>query len=242
MIIINVLPPEYRRRDIGVNPITLSIGGAALVNFFILLIWAYIAFLSIPHAETIKERLTNDRATAEKKAKEVDEVVKQIEEQLQVRKVLVDLLNKKVYWAKTINDFVTVLTDPSNRLNTGGFEVSIESFSIAEAKTEGVAARGKKKSVTPTGRTFDVTWTPQIMSTNAMKMNANIRTFFDVFEQSEFWTEHSFSDQPDKTYPGARVEVKDELGRSVAMFPLVWKRYVPLKNSDNLVAKKGAAK
>ena len=97
MIIINVLPPEYRRRDIGINPITLSIAGAALVNVIVLLLWAYINFLSIPNAEAVRDQKEIERAAAEKEAKKVDVIDQRIAQQKGVQKTLEGLLNKKVF-------------------------------------------------------------------------------------------------------------------------------------------------
>ncbi len=244
MIIINVLPPEYRRRDIGINPITLSIAGAALVNVIVLLLWAYINLLSIPNAEAVRDQKVVERNAAEKKAKEVDKVEAEIAKQKAVQDTLESLLNKKVYWAKTLNDFVNVISDPNNRLNNGNFKVSVDSISIKEAKS---TSSRTKRSSTPAieGRTFEFEWKVQVVSEDAMQVNANVRTFFQVFEVSDFWIKHKFKDQPDMNYGGHKVQAQKDVDRSVAKFGLTWGRYIPSQKalaSVKNVKKKGGAK
>lgn len=238
MIIINVLPPEYRRRDIGINPITISIAGAALVNFIVVLVWLYIAFISIPAAE--KERsdreAVKNRVAAE--AAKVDKIEGKITAQLKVRKTLIDLLNKKVYWAKTLNDFVNVLTEPSNPLNSSGFEVSVESFEITETQKQQVRTRGKKQSDADSGRSFDFEWKALVLTDNPQAIPEHIRTFFFVFESSDFWIKHGFKNQPDKSYTGNKIEVKEEVGKAIAIFDLTWNRIVFSRNAEDVITKK----
>jgi hypothetical protein len=238
LIIINVLPPEYRRRDIGINPITLSLAGAALVNFIVVLIWAYIALLSIPAAEVKKEEMISKKNVVQEKANQVDKIDGEIKDNRAIKQVLVDLLNKKVYWAKTINDFVGVLSNQSNALNSSGFEVSVESFKIAETKQEVARTTRGKAEADTSGRSFDFEWKPLIMTDKPEFMGENVRTFFSVFETSDFYLKHGFKDKPDKTYSGVNVNIEEDVAKSVAIFSLQWNRIVFSRNAEDVITKK----
>ena len=237
MIIINVLPPEYRRRDIGVNPITLSIAGAIAVNVIVALLWAYIQLLCIPYAEGVRDQRTSEKATAQAEAKKVDDLEAEIRKQEGVKQALFNLLNKKVYWAQTLNDFVGVLGNPNNKLNTGDFRVSVDSLKIAEVQVQANARRRAPKAEENAGRIFTFSWKAQIVSSDTMKANANIRSFFEIFESDKFWFRHNFDGKPDVTYGGSSVKWEEDVARGVSSFDLKWRRQVISTNADEIIAK-----
>ena len=237
MIIINVLPPEYRRRDIGVNPITLSIAAAVAVNVIVALLWVYVQFLCIPYAEGVREQRTNDKSMAQLEAKKVDDIEAEIAKQEGVKQALFNLLNKKVYWAQTLNDFVGVLGNPNNKLNTGEFRVSVDSLKISEVKAQTTGRRKKVGAEENTGRIFNYEWRVQVVSNDPMKSNANIRAFFEVFESDKFWFKHNFDGKPDVTYGGSAVKWEEDVERGVSVFNLKWRRQVISNNADEIIAK-----
>ena len=134
---------------------------------------------------------------------------------------------------------MNVIADPNNRLNNGNFKVSIDSVTIKEA----ASTSSRKRSSTPAieGRTFSFDWKLNVVSEDAMQVNANVRTFFQVFEASDFWIKHKFKDQPDMQYTGHKVQYAKKVERNVANFQLKWSRYVPSQTAL-AVAKTGAAK
>ncbi|NRA39312.1 MAG: hypothetical protein HRU15_14295 [Planctomycetes bacterium] len=238
MIIINVLPPEYRRRDIGINPITLSIAGAAFVNVIILMLWAYIQFLSIPAALDEKVIATADRDRWKIEAEKVKKVDEQITKAEKRFGELADLLNKKVYWAKTLSDFINIIAT-DDRLNSTHFQISIDSLAIKELSSSGRAPRGKKKSTAPQGRTFNFDWKVRIVGSNRADMGAHTHTLFTVFETSDFWGPEasSFMDLPDKSFKGSKITVNEKIDKAVTSFDLKWKRFVEPEDTKALLAK-----
>lgn len=239
LIIINVLPPEYRRRDIGVNPITLSIAGAAFVNVIILLLWAYIQLVSIPHALDVKDVAAADRAEWKAKAEKVKEIDKDIVKAERRFGELITLLNKKVYWAKTLSEFVTVLST-DERLNTDAFQVSIDSLEIKEVRSSGRTPRGKKKKKAQPARIFNFDWTARIVGLDRETLGAHPHTMFTVFETSDFWgrlTAKKFMDQPDTSYDNFKIQVNEKIGKAVTSVKMQWKRISIPEDPKVLLAK-----
>ena len=243
LIIINVLPPEYRRRDIGVNPITLSIAGAVVVNLIVALLWAYIALVSIPHAEKVRQEREATKADYTAKAKLVDEKLKKIQDQKNVKAVLDNLLNKKVYWAKTLDGFANMLSALNTQGSKGEFWVSADSLKISEViqqNTGGRRPRAKAKTPEITSRVFNFDWKVQVVSKDPMKPLANLRTFFSRFEGSDFWFENKFVGDPDGTDTGSSHKLQEDVNLTVSVFDLKWKRQVISTNADEIYAKEKA--
>ncbi len=192
MILINLLPPELRRNRSSVNPAmaALAAGAAVCVLLGALLLWVH---LRVGHA-----RIELDAAVAileekTKLAKEVQARKDEITRAMEHRQTVLTLLARKVYWARTIDDFATHLAT-----RWPGFEVCCTDLSIKPVVQKAV------KGAKPTAEmiTYDFTARYRLVGEEKDRAGDYVRKFLDDTEVSAFWTGHGFSDKPDKTYLG----------------------------------------
>ena len=192
MILINLLPPELRRNRSSVNPAmaAMAAGAAVCVLLGALLLWVH---LRIGHARTELDAAVAQLAEKTKLAEEVqarkDEIVRATEH----RQTVLALLARKVYWARTIDDFASLLTT-----RWPGFEVCCTDLSIKPVVLK--AVKGAK--TTAETITYAFTARYRLVGEEMDRAGDYVRKFLDDTEASVFWTGHGFIEKPDKTYLG----------------------------------------
>ena len=212
MILINLLPPELRRNRSSVNPAmaAMAAGAAVCVMLGALLLWVH---LRIGHARTELDAAVAQLAEKTKLAEEVqarkDEIVRATEH----RQTVLALLARKVYWARTIDDFASLLTT-----RWPGFEVCCTDLAISP-----VAQRVVKGA---TAETINYAFSARyrLVGEELDRAGDYVRKFLDDTEASVFWTGHGFVEKPDKTYLGDAPQWLSEVSRVSVDCAMVFER------------------
>ena len=97
MILINLLPPELRKRQGGLSPLFLSlvVGGGSCV--LLSLLWLYILLVRIPNADRVFAAKEIELADKTIQAAEVLVIEAKITEAKDRYEQIVGMMNKKVY-------------------------------------------------------------------------------------------------------------------------------------------------
>jgi len=220
MILINLLPPELRRRQGGVSPMFLSVvaGGGACA--LLLLLWLYLIFIRIPNADRLIAEKTNELAVKTAQAEEVLKLEKQIAEAKDRYEQIVGMMTRKVYWARTLDEFATLLNGP---YTLPGFDVRCQDLTI----TESGAVPGNRRSGAPgadQGVAFNVNWRYKLLGKDRPLAGDYINSFFATIGSSKFWSEHGFVGKPVDSYKGDDPKEKKAIGRVVIEGSLEWQR------------------
>ncbi len=225
MILINLLPPELRKRQSGVSPMFLSMAAGGGVCALLLLLWLYIIVLRIPNADRLIVEKTAElkRKTAE--AEEVLKLEKQIAEQKDRYDQIVGMMSRKVYWARTVDDFTNLLNGPFTIPN---FDVRCLELTISEAaavpgnrRTTGAQAR---TGDAPVSVAYNVSWRYKLLGKERQLAGDYINSFFATVEASKFWKDHGFADRPEKTYRGDTPRENKDINRVIIEGDLDWQR------------------
>jgi hypothetical protein len=225
MILINVLPPEFRKRDTGVSPVFLAVLIGVLLNLGLISAMGYVRYIRIPYAEAhLSDR--QDELTI-KKAEEAQ--VRKIEQTIQSAKTrrdtLFNLLGQKVFQSRPLNDFVSLLTAES--YTQPGFMVSVSRLTITPSSGNR-PQRGTRNKQNQGPELQEVTWdwSFKIVGEQEDMAGNYIKSFFQTVANSEFWTLNQFTGHPAKSYTGDAPEFNEAIERVVVNHQLQWQRVV----------------
>ncbi|MFW5830073.1 MAG: hypothetical protein ACOCXA_07405 [Planctomycetota bacterium] len=226
MILINVLPPEFRKRDTGVSPVFLAVVFGLLINLGIGAVLGYVRYVRLPHAEAHLADRNTVLSQKQQEAAQVQRLQGQIAQAKQRRQTLFGLLGQKVFHARPLNDFVSLLT--SGSYSEPGFMVSISRLSISPGGGD-VRRRGPSRSKAAGPELQEVTWDWSFKIVGEQRDMAGnyIESFFQRVANSDFWTENAFTGDPTETYRGDVPTWNETIERVVVDFPLQWTRVVP---------------
>src|SRR4051812_18347737 len=129
MILINLLPPELRKRSTTYNPLVLAFVGEMAVCLLIFCFCAWIHWGKIKEAERIRNAKQDELDAKSQQAQAVLEKETKIAEFQERLDKLHDLLGRKVYWAHTLDDFANLLASDF----PGGFRVRCLGLDITPA-------------------------------------------------------------------------------------------------------------
>ncbi len=218
MILINLLPPELRKRQGGVSPTFLSVvaGGGSCV--LLVLLWLYILLVRIPNADRVFAAKEEDLAKKTIQAAEVLKIEAQITEAKDRYEQIVGMMNKKVYWARTIDEFATLLNGPFTVPN---FDVRCLDLTISESSALPGNRRGAAEAATVA---FNVNWKYKLLGKEFIRNGDYIKSFFDTIGSSKFWSEQGFVEKPEKSYLGDQPRMRKEIQRVVIEGNLEWQR------------------
>jgi hypothetical protein len=223
MILINLLPPELRKRHGGISPAFASIVVGGVVNVLLLLGWLFLLFIREPHAarelddrnkQIVDKKVLADKVNAEKA---------EIQKHLDRRNKIVGLINSKMYWAHTLDEFSNRLTANSGNWLVPGFEVRASELSIKEmsdSKDKPGAKKGGDIIVN-----FAFKWKYKIVGMGPIDKSGDyMKAFFKTIEKDPFWKNNGFIDNPDKSYHGFQPKWNDEIKRLIIENTLDWVR------------------
>lgn len=223
MILINLLPPELRRRQGGASPLFISVVGGGLAALLLLGLCAYVHWGRIPNAQAIKAAKEDELAKVKAEAAQVLALEAQIGEFKQRRNVIVGLLARKVYWARTIDEFVNLL---GGTWTVPGFDVRCLDLAISEAAPSQADRSGDGEALVA----FNFTWKYKLVGRERQQAGDYIQSFFATIKASPFWTQQGFVDKPERTYNGDQPKANADIQRVVIEGPLQWQRVKVIKD------------
>ena len=212
MIIINLLPPEMRKRaSTGISPVFAGALGGGLIVLLAIAGFIWLQFFRLPNADNVLEELTSELAVKTAKANEVLALEAQITEYEKRRDDILALINRKVYWARTIDEFASLL---SGKWSVEGFRVSAQELTFAELPAD-------SKKIDEVRCSFK--WRYKLLG-DEDRSGDYINSFFKTIERSKFWSEQGFVAKPDLLYSGDRPRWNAELQKVVVEGNLDWQR------------------
>lgn len=223
MILINLLPPELRRsRSAGPNPVILAAAAGIAVVLLLAGTLAWVKFGRIRAAEALLAQREQDLIEATAKADKVKEIDKQIADFEKLHKMITGLITKKVFWARTIDDFANMLAQyGDNRWTKDGYEVRCTSLAIAPATGAAPVARGAKAGETVS---FSFRASFKLVGDRQDMSGDYIQSFFQSVELSRFWRENGFVGRAEDPYKGDTRKWNPEISKVVTDLPLEWRR------------------
>lgn len=217
MILINLLPPEMRKKQGNTNPLVYAIVACYLVALIPAGTWVWLKYSRLPNAEQV---LAERNAEFEQKAAEastVEALEAQIAEFEVHRNTIVGLLARKVYWARAFDEFVNHLNAPAGT-PWQGFEVSCTQLSIQPTGGRvGGSRKGDSVAIGFQGRY-------KLVGLERDKAGDYIRDFFLTTQASKFWSGMGFEGKPELTYRGDTPDWKSPISRVAVEFTLDWVR------------------
>jgi hypothetical protein len=222
MILINLLPPELRRsRSSGVNPVVLAAAAGIAVVLGLAGTWAWIEFGRIRSAQDLLTQRTSELVDATARAEKVKVIDQQIVAFEKLHKTITGLITRKVFWARTLDDFANLLAQHGDsRWTMEGYEVRCTGLTIAPAAA--TAARGAKAGGEAVTYSFRGTF--KIVGEKRDQAGDYARSFFQSVELSRFWREHGFVGRAEDPYRGDSPRVLASLGKVATDLPLEWRR------------------
>src|SRR3954471_16419673 len=185
MILINLLPPELRRRQGGLSPAFLSVVAGGGVCVLLAMLWLYLIWIRIPNAERVIADRNADLAAKTIQANEVLKLEAEITEAKDRYDQIVGMMTKKVYWARTVDEFATLLSGPYTIPN---FDVRCQEITITEsAGVPGNNRRGGALGAGEAGIAFNVSWRYKLLGKERPLAGDYIKSFFDTIKGSKFW-------------------------------------------------------
>jgi hypothetical protein len=225
MILINLLPPELRRaRRSGINPVVLAAAAGILLVLAAASVWAWVAWVRIPAAEELLEAKRTELVAATARADAVKKLDQEIAAFEKLHGTVTQLITRKVFWARAIDDFANLLAQANDvRWTREGYEVRCTSLTIAKA-TSSAASRGAKDA----GETllFSFRANFNLLGIERDQAGDYVKSFFESVEASEFWRRNGFQGRAEDPYKGETPkEVKGTGQYKVAVnLPLEWRR------------------
>jgi hypothetical protein len=216
MILINLLPPELRKRktDFHFNPIM-----AGAVVGLALSILAVLGFFWLKSEVTASTRLlVTKKAELTKKTAEaavVTEKKGQIAKFENRRDALAKLLGAKMYWARTLDEWATMVTGDWSQ---AGFTVSAKNLTISQVAVPRRAGNAQEE-VRASFR-----WEYKIMGEDRQKSGDYVNSFFKTIEKGKFWSSQGFDGKPDDLYTGDRPSFIEKIKRVIVVGSLDWQR------------------
>ena len=223
MILINLLPPELRRRQGGVSPVFMSVVGGGVAALLLVGMFAYVHWGRIPNARAIKEAKEDELTKKKAEAAQVLALEAQIAEFKQRRNVIVGLLARKVYWARTIDEFANLL---GGTWTVPGFDVRCLDLSIAEGGGGPVDRTGEGEAMV----SYTVNWKYKLVGKERQQAGDYVQSFFATIKASPFWSQQGFVGKPEDTYRGDQPKQNSDIQRVVIEGPLQWQRVKIIKD------------
>ena len=224
MILINLLPPEMRKKQGSINPLVYAVAACYLVALIPVGTWVWLKYSRLPNAEQV---LADTNAELERKSAEAAEVEAreaQISDFEVHRNTIVGLLARKVYWARAFDEFVNHLNAPGGT-PWQGFEVSCTQLTIQPVASRGEGPKkGDSVAVGFQGRY-------KLVGVERDKAGDYIRDFFLTTEASKFWSGIGFVGKPELTYRGDTPDWKSPINRVAVEFTLDWVRVKTIATS-----------
>lgn len=238
MILINLLPPELRRaRRTGVSPVMMAAaaGVAIILALTALLLWVNLS--RIKAAEALLAQREEELIVATAEADKVKKIEAEIASFEKLHGTITQLIARKVFWARTLDDFANLITQQAdNRWTMEGYEVCCTSLTIAPAAAPTVARRGGAAAAGETV-TYSFRTTFKLLGEKRDQAGDYVRSFFKTVDMSRFWRQNGFSGRSEDPFKGDQPRFVQEINRVVTDLPLEWRRVKVLP-----VAAKGGKK
>jgi len=225
MILINLLPPELRKRaSTGISPLFAGAVGGGVLVLLMASAFLWLQFSRLPKAEQIVVERTQELGEKTIVADRVLALKATIIDYENRRDSILALINRKVYWARTIDEFSSLLT---GQWSVEGFQVSVQDMTMAEIP-------GDPKA--PDNVRCSFRWRYKLIG-GEDRSGDYINSFFKTIELSRFWIDHGFVDKPDLGYDGDRPRWNPQLQKVVVEGTLNWERLkIALKPGTKPVA------
>jgi hypothetical protein len=217
MILINLLPPEMRKKQGAANPLAYAIAACYLVALIPVGTWVWLKYSRLPNAESVLAERNSELEQKTTEAAAVEALEAQIVQFEAHRDTIVGLLARKVYWARAFDEFVNHLNAPAGT-PWQGFEVSCTQLTIQPAPVRDKA--GKKEDSVAVG--FQGRY--KLVGLERDKAGDYVRDFFLTTEASKFWSGMGFVGKPELTYRGDTPDWKSPINRVAVEFTLDWVR------------------
>jgi len=220
MILINLLPPELRKRKVQLqfNPMLLALAACLLVVVGMLggYLWLKQRRVAAEHMLVQKQL---DLETVTKLADEVRK--KQVEIDLFQKRhdYILSLIGQKMFWAKTIDDFATFLNQPFE-----GYQVCVQNLAVTESKDQPAAGRTSARNAEPSVVAYGLTWRYKIVGDEFQKSSSYFFALMKTLQDSAFWSEHGFQGKPELKYFGNKPRWNAELEKEIIENDLTWVR------------------
>ncbi len=223
MILINLLPPELRRsRSSGINPVLLASAAGIALIIALVATWAWIEFGRIRVATDLLAQREQELLVATAAADKVKEVDKQIAAFEKLHKTITGLITRKVFWARTLNDFANMLAQHGDsRWTREGYEVRCTGLTIAPAAAA-AATRGAKATGEAVSFSFRANF--KLVGEERDQAGDYVQSFFQSVELSRFWRENGFTGRSEDPYKGETPKTVADIDRVVTDLPLEWRR------------------
>lgn len=221
MILINLLPPEMRKKHGDTNPLVYAIAACYIAALIPVGTWAWLKYDRMPHAAQVLEETNADLEQKTAMAAQVEALEAEITEFQTHRDMIVGLLARKIFWAHTIDDFANHLDGPGG-VPWKGFEVCCTELTIQPMSATGAvagAARAKDEAVSA-----GVRGRYKLVGVEADKAGDYVRDFFIGTEASKYWQQNGFIGKPELTYRGDTPDWKKNIDRVTVEFALDWTR------------------
>ena len=215
MILINLLPSEMRKKQGNSNPLVYAIAACYLVALVPVGTWAWLKYSRLPEAIATLDQRNEELTQKTSEAEAVEAMRGQIAEFETHRDSIVNLLSRKVYWARALDEFANHLNGPGGT-PWQGFDVSCTDLTITPMGSGG-GRKDDRVSVGFRGRY-------KLVGLERDKAGDYVRDFFLTTENSKFWAATGFQGKPELTYRGDTPDWKKELSRVTVEFTLDWVR------------------
>jgi len=216
MLLINLLPPELRKKRGGTdfNPIVLAVAACYLLALAPVGTWAWFKFVRLPAAERALAEANTTLEDKTAQAAAVEALKNQIAEANRHRSLVVGLLSQKMYWARTLDDFANSLAGP-----WPSFEVCCTELSFQPGSSERRAG-GKG----PASVTCMIKGRFKLVGEKRTESGDYVKAFFTRLETEPFWKIHGLQDKPERTYKGDSPNWNNDIQKVVVEFSLDWQR------------------
>lgn len=218
MILINLLPPELRKRKVQLqfNPMLAGLAACLLVVVGMLGGFLWLKQRKKVADETLVQRQT-ELADATRRADEVKAMEAEIDRYKLRRDYILGLLNRKMFWAKTIDDFATFLNQSFD-----GYQVSVQSVAIVDQGTAG--GGGRRNAPEAETVSYGLTWRYKIMGAEFQKSGTYLNSLLTSLNDSDFWSEFGFQGKAEDKYFGDRPRWNETIERVIIEGDLNWVR------------------
>jgi hypothetical protein len=233
MLLINLLPPELRKKRGGTdfNPIVLAVAASVVLSLVPAGTWAWMKYVRLPAARAVLAEQQALLAAKTAEAEAVEKLRAQISEFKAHRDLVIGLLAQKMYWARALDEFANAIAGP-----WAGFEVCCTDLQIQPVgKSTGPAssARGKKDSSV----TFMMKGRYKLVGEERPKSGDYVKNFFNGIELSSFWKNQGLQEKPEKTYRGDTPAWNEDVSRVTVEFNLDWQRVKTIASAPTKGAK-----
>jgi hypothetical protein len=201
----------------------ISVVAGGGVCALMLLLWLYIIWIRIPNADRLIVDKTNDLQIKTAQAEEVLVLERKIAEAKDRYEQIVGMMTRKVYWARTFDEFATLLNGPFTIPN---FDVRCQGLTISESAAVPGNRRGAggPQGTAENTVAFKVTWDYKLLGKERALAGDYIKSMFDTVKGSKFWSEQGFTGRPEDSYGGDGPRPNPDIGRVIIEGKLDWER------------------